>query len=389
MQPVFCEECGAAVNASARFCIQCGSVQPAEVGAAVPTEARGPQPQARPALPQKDRLQPDSGAVASDGGGSYIHRSVSTPVGPAAEAGRTGSAPASAGATSPALHTDLGPSIGVTPARADFPEPSQTPTRRTTSSADPHYTLCAIREVGPGAGDIEEGLLFPVPMSKPDTVAVEARDGADVKMAKCTAIEVAVVGEKKPVLRASNIRAQVMLTDARLTIACSRFDKGGGWWGWGWGALLTLPLNIASHALAARRRRGKMLVGQVRFPWVDAVYAQSRLGMGGVEKLRMVVNAGGRNQTRGIRVDLTFPKNVDAAAIGTELIRRAATFRLTHDPQPCAEDERAQLLELCRVDPIVNVKGSGKMAGHEFPAPWPASDQSARFGLDPMREARA
>jgi hypothetical protein len=334
---VFCEECGTPTRSTWAFCGHCGAPQessPSPAGA----PPRESFPQHRPPTPL--------------GGSEQIHRVAQAPQAPtqqprATENGHPASSPPSA------------------------------PPRPTAARS---YTICAIREIGDGPEGFEEGLLFPVPLDQPDAIATEPRDGPDIRTVNCTAISVAVVGAKQPLMRVRDIRAQVMLTDARITVACSKFDKGGGWWGTGAGAIVALPLNIGSHALAARRRRGKMLVGQVRFPWITAVYAQSRVGFGGAETLRVIANTGGKNR---LRVDLTFPKNVDATAIGTELIRRAARFRLAADQAPIADKERARLLELTRVEPLTYRKESGKMAGHEFPTSWPASERSARFGLDP------
>lgn len=298
-------------------------------------------------------------------------------VGPLAQLGNASSAIAPAAIAEPASR--LIPSAG---------QATTGPGGQSSSVSFAHaYTICAIREVASEPQQlVDEGLVFPVPLDQSDTIAIEDRDGERIRRAYCNAIEIAAVGSNKSLTRVRDVRALVTLTDARITIACSKFDKGGGWRGWSiGGALMSVPLNITSHALASRRRRGKMLVGQVRFPWIDGVYAQSRVGFGGSEKLRVVANAGGANR---LRVDLTFPKDVDAAAIGTELIRRAASFRLVHDDQGFSDDERRHVTELGNVAPLVYEKGSGKMAGHQFPTCWPPSECSARYGLVPKGRLR-
>jgi hypothetical protein len=252
--------------------------------------------------------------------------------------------------------------------------------RNRPTTADPHYTLLTIREVFAGRAKAEDGLLFPVPLDQTDMIAVESRDGRKIKSADCVAIALRVNGARRPIAVLRDIRAQLMLTDARLTIACSKFDKGGGWWGMGGGALLAIPLNVGSHALAAHRRRGKMLVGQVRYPWLHSVYAQNRVGWGGAEVLRVFANAGGNGL---FQLDLTFPKDVDATAIATELIRRAAAFRLEHDEDVGSPEDHRRLQELSTAARLVDVKGSGQMTGHTLPKAWPASVHSARFGLTP------
>lgn len=331
---MFCESCGATVEPNANFCVHCGSRQETTDYA-------------------ETHQLVFSGGVQVTGAQGPTSLPASTLVASAS----SGSARSSSGGAS------------TTPPRA--PEPSSTAARA--------YTICAIREIADAPGDIEEGLFYPVGLEQRDTVALEPRDGSNVKRLKCTAIAIAPVGGKQTLLRAKEVSAQVLLTDARLTVACTKYDKGGGWSGWGVGGLaLAMPLNAASHALAARRRRGKMLVGQVRYPWIHAVYAQSRVGFGGTEKLRVVASASGSTR---LRIDLTFPKDIDACAVGTELVRRAAAFRLAYDDQAFADDERRRLRELTEAAPLKFVKGSGQMAGHQFPTSWPAAERSARFGL--------
>jgi hypothetical protein len=332
---VFCEACGAGIESTANFCVQCGSAQ-------APTGASNGR-----------QLAPVGLATSGNGG------------------------PAPSPASPLASDVDAAPAI--TPASSHTASAASAAPPAPASAAARGYTICAIREVADDHGNLEEGLLYPVGLEGRDTVAVEARDGSRINRLNCTAIDVAPVGAKQTLLRVKDISAQVMLTDARVTVACTKYDKGGGWRGWGIGGVaLSLPLNAASHALAARRRRGKMLVGQVRYPWISGVYAQSRVGFGGTEKLRVIASVSGGKR---LRIDLTFPKDIDACAVGTELIRRTAAFRLTHDDAPLAEDVQRRLRELAAVAPLKFVKGSGQMAGHQFPTCWPASERSARFGL--------
>jgi hypothetical protein len=237
----------------------------------------------------------------------------------------------------------------------------------------PAYTICTIRDVVEGQFGPEDSLIFPVPALHADAVIVEPRDGTDVRAVHCCEVEVKAGPENARLLRAPDIRAKVLLTDARLTVACTKYDKGGGWVG---GPVAMLALNAGSKFLAVRRRRGKMLVGQIRYPWIRAVYAQNKSGWAGSEKLRVIVQGLGHD----MRLELTFPKDVDATAIATELVRRAARFRLTHEPELSVE-ERAQLASLSASPPIVWRKDDGRMAGHSFPSHWPAAERSARFGL--------
>ena len=86
----------------------------------------------------------------------------------------------------------------------------------------------------------------------------------------------------KMIFRCSKVRICVYITDARVAFACSKYDKGGGWIGTP-GAMLVM--NVASKSLAAVRRRGKMMVGQVRYPWIANVGSTGQQGIGSEERL--------------------------------------------------------------------------------------------------------
>lgn len=248
--------------------------------------------------------------------------------------------------------------------------PAQQAGPQTASEQSP---ICAPRDVLEGHFGPEHGLLLPVPGFDTDSVLPEDRDGTDVRTTYCTAIELLAGASNRRVLRVSDIRARVGLTDARLTRACSKYDKGGGWVG---DPVSMLALNAGSKLLAARRRRGRLLVGQVRYPWIGAVYAQNKSGWSGSEMLRVIVKSEGQP----VRLDLTFPKDVDATVLATQLIRRAARFRLACEPG-LEDEERTRLSELAEIAPLRWQPGSRQMAGQKFPSHWPAAERSARFGL--------
>jgi hypothetical protein len=233
--------------------------------------------------------------------------------------------------------------------------------------------MITVREVPePGTVDlIEEGLLYPVPGIESNSILMEDRDGSDVRriLAKAALVE----RDGKRLSRVSDVRIDVFITDARVALACTKYDKGGGWSGYGAGGLaVALAFNAGSKALAAGRRRGKMLVGQVRYPWLATVGSSAKFGMGSEERLYFKVKtAQGETQ-----VLLTLPKNLDAAAIAAEIARRAAAYRLACEPD--LEDiKRARFVELTQVQPIEPVKG--KSHHHVFPDYWTISEKSARM----------
>lgn len=234
--------------------------------------------------------------------------------------------------------------------------------------------MYAIRELDDSLLDPhEEGLIFPLPGQDKDSVVLEARDGESIKRLQCKGIEIRARDEKRPELKIDGIKAGMFLTDSRLAFACSKYDKGGGWIG-GVGAL---ALNAGSKALAAHRRKGKMLVGHIRYPWIESVHAQNGSTWRN-ECLRVVVRIPGLEGMA--QFDFNLPRDVDAPAVASEIIRRTARFRLTHE-QDLSPEEVARFNEMAVTDDLVWNKADGGMVGRNFGTFWPVGEKSARLGL--------
>jgi hypothetical protein len=177
----------------------------------------------------------------------------------------------------------------------------------------------------PSAIDVREhGLMLPIPSMQHNTVLLEPRDGNNVQTLTAKAVRLERNGST--VFRCTNVRINVFITDARVALACSKYDKGGGWIG-SPGAMVMA--NAVSKGLAAIRRHGKMMVGHVRYPWLMSVGSTARQGMGSEERL---VLEGKTDQATSLRLTLLLPKDVDAAAVAAEVTRRATRYRLQCEP---------------------------------------------------------
>lgn len=238
------------------------------------------------------------------------------------------------------------------------------------------YAICTVRpeEVAPASDD---GLLFPVPGATPDSVRLEHRDGTSIRQLPAREIAVRPGDSPTPILRADDVRARVYVTDSRVAVACTKYDTGGGWIG----GPIALTLNVASGVRAARRRRGKMLVGHVRYPWLRGVYASGARKGRGSELLRLVVEG----DSGTLHLDLALPRGAGATAVAADVIRRAARFRLHYD-EDATDDQRAELETLARLDALEWAQGDDP-AGRDMPTSWPPTTRSALLGV-PEEEAR-
>jgi len=209
------------------------------------------------------------------------------------------------------------------------------------------------------------GLLLPVPGTEKNTILTEARDGEHIQ--RLTAVAVEFRTGAQVAFRDRKIKIDVLITDARITLACSKYDKGGGWIG---GASFMVVANSVSKARAKLRSRGKMLVGQVRYPWIQRVGSSPRTGWASEEKLVLDTKAGQGGQ---MRLTLTLPKSLDSASVASEIARRAAAYRLASEE--LAPDTRSRLGQVPNSEPTE----SDGVRFFTFPEPRWVTEESARL----------
>jgi hypothetical protein len=219
--------------------------------------------------------------------------------------------------------------------------------------------------------DPSVGLLLPVPDGSKNGIVFEPRDGANVRTLDASAVTLTYRGER--VVGISGVHASVILTDARVAVACSNYDTGGGWIG---SPALMGVFNTASKIRAAVRSHGKVLVGQARYPWIARVGSTAKLGFGSAE--RLVIEASeGDGQTYRLLLDLRRDIGAEVAA---ELVQRAASFKLRAEPD-LDPTERLELERLTAAQPIPTTpaRGASHIYFHDMPTCWYISERSALF----------
>jgi len=224
----------------------------------------------------------------------------------------------------------------------------------------------------PGAvtDPVELGLVFPIPGAEKNTVVMEDRDGDHVQRLTATAVDFNANG--KTAFRDRKIKIALFITDARFALACSKYDKGGGWVG---GAGTVIVFNSVSKARAALRSRGKMLVGQVRYPWIQRIGSSPKTGWASDEKLVFDTSAG---QDGAMRLTVTLPKNVEAARVACEIAQRAARYRLASED--IETDARTALEQLAVAEPLTGpATDASGIRFFEIPGAKIVSEDSARI----------
>jgi len=221
----------------------------------------------------------------------------------------------------------------------------------------------------------ELGLILPVPAPEKNCLVTEPRDGDRVQRLTATAVDFKHGG--RTAYRSRKIKIDLFITDARFALACSKFDKGGGWNFWGGGSALALDVafNSVSKARAALRSRGKMLVGQLRYPWVHRVGSSSKKGRASGDQLALDASAGPNG---AMRLILTLPKNIEAAFVASEIAQRAARFRLASEEVDGAV--RGTLEALTSAAPLLaDSPDSAEFRFFDLPRPKIVGEASARL----------
>lgn len=220
--------------------------------------------------------------------------------------------------------------------------------------------------------DDEDGSMYPVLGDERSPIELERLDGSHILPATATALE--VNHGKKDGAKVSEIKADVLITDARVAVACAKFDKGGGWTGFGTGFVVAMGINAVSKARAAHRRRGKMLVGHVRYPWLRSVGFTTKTGFLSNEEVRLLIMDNTSGQERSVMLDLAFPKTVSASEIARAIAERASRYRLTHDLE-LGDEERRALEGLAHAKPLT--PEPKKFVFYDFPTYFKANPATA------------
>lgn len=144
------------------------------------------------------------------------------------------------------------------------------------------------------------------------------------------------------------VTASLTITEGRLAVACSKYDKGSTYVGWGGiGLLVAVGATSVSKARAAGRRRGKMLVGHVRYDWLKLIEVKGYMGgyMGGY--IVAVLSDPTSANAPELFLRLNFGRQTDVLSVARNVIRSAAVYRSKRSQN--TQERRA--LEQCAASP--------------------------------------
>jgi hypothetical protein len=202
------------------------------------------------------------------------------------------------------------------------------------------YSIMTIR-----SADEEDARLFPRPTPDNASVLLDSCDGEPLRVPAC-ALRVRELSPRGFTARLSvtGVEVDVLVTDARVTVACARLANG--------------------HT--AQPARDGMLVGHVRYAWLSAVGFKPKNGWRSSAEVRLaVVVRSAACEYRNLCLDLALPKSIDSSAVARAIAERAARYRLAfHDGDN--DVERAHFATLA-AGPSLHPPGTNRFAMYEMP----------------------
>ena len=124
----------------------------------------------------------------------------------------------------------------------------------------------------------------------------------------------------KQVIQGLNLKVDFYVTDSRVVLLCEKYDKGSSWSG----GLAALALDAASSIAAAARRKGKVMLGHIRYEWISEITYNHKGHIG------ISYKDGDKNcWTLG----LLFKKATDTEFVANEILRRTCAYRLAMTDQ--------------------------------------------------------
>lgn len=173
----------------------------------------------------------------------------------------------------------------------------------------------------------------------------------------------------KTVTETKDLSFQVWITASRIVFYCKKFEKGGGWVGWGLGGLaVAVVANSVSHAIAANRRKGKALVGNIRYPWVSSVMFSPRTGFGTENDVRIAFVDGTDDSRPDCDITFSIERHNDANRVARHLVDRVIAYRYASGEEMDADEQRG--FEELRTSGLAAPPEKGRLTSYKIPSSW-------------------
>jgi hypothetical protein len=167
-------------------------------------------------------------------------------------------------------------------------------------------------------------------------------------------------------MRTKEISFQVWVTGSRVLLYCRNFDKGGGWSGWGLGGLaVAVTANAISKGMAANRRKGKALVGNIRYPWITRVSFAPRNGYGTRETVELEYVDGTDATKPACSLTIHLDNRTDANRVARHIVDKVIAYRYASG-EPMSDEQLAKFEKL-RTSGLMTPPQKGFMSIYNLP----------------------
>jgi hypothetical protein len=171
------------------------------------------------------------------------------------------------------------------------------------------------------------------------------------------------------VMQTKDLSFQVWVTASRVVFYCKKFEKGGGWVGFGLGGLaVAIVANSVSAAVAANRRKGKALIGNIRYPWVSSVMFSPRSGYGSENDVRIAYVDGTEDSRPDCDITFSIERHRDANLLARHIADRVIAYRYSSGEEMDA-DVLARF-ETLRTSGLAAVPAKGRLSSYKIPTSW-------------------
>jgi hypothetical protein len=198
------------------------------------------------------------------------------------------------------------------------------------------YCMLAVRTV-----DDTDDRLYPAIADTRGTIAAEPLDGDPLRVTARGMHVGELIGDGSRTLRRlGRAKIDVLLSESRVAVSCANFDRIGRF----------------GNRVLPRRRRRRILAGQVRHQWLRSVGFNPRMSWRGREEVRLGVTfVDDLGAAHELYLTLVLPNNIDSGAVAQAIVSRAARYRLEHMEADQGDRERYEELRraerLGRPDP--------------------------------------
>lgn len=143
--------------------------------------------------------------------------------------------------------------------------------------------------------------------------------------------------KREDIVRAEEIKIDMIVTDCRVIFRCDNYDKGDSTWRGG--GLSSVALNAYERTKGKIRSAGKSLIGHVRYEWLLGIGYIAKLRSGFFHPAQYGLQFAYLDKNDSIYyLQVYFKRETDTAEIANDILHRAAKYRMAMQDEKTEEE---------------------------------------------------